>query len=99
MRITAAAYMLLILAPTVCVADGFFRCGSSLVSSDISVVGLLKKCGEPTSKRVSTEDDLDYGTKVGTWTTEKWRYDRGSRAAAMIVTIVNGKIRSIELAK
>ena len=99
MRVTTAVCVLLVIAPGVCVSDENFRCGSWVVSADISVADLLKKCGNPTSQQVSTQDDLDYGIKVGTWTIEKWRYDRGSRAAAMIVTIVNGKIRSIERAK
>jgi hypothetical protein len=33
---------------------------------------------------------------MGTVTREVWRYDRGSRAEAMVVTIVDGKIESME---
>jgi hypothetical protein len=95
-KFAAAKCMLLVLAPGICVSDGYFRCGASLVSADMSVDELLKKCGDPSSKQSSTEDvHIFNGEKVGTSTTEVWRYDRGSRAAPMIVTIVDGRIRSI----
>jgi hypothetical protein len=41
----------------------------------------------------------EHGVVVGTSKTEIWRYDRGSMAAAMIVTIVDGQIQSIERGK
>ena len=70
------------------------------MSADMSVAELLEKCGEPSSQQISTEDDRnEYGAKVGIWTTEIWRYDRGSSSAPMIVIIVNGQIRSIERGK
>jgi hypothetical protein len=97
MRFVTVTCMLLILAPGVCLADGIFRCGSWLVSADMPVAELLKKCGTPSSQKTSTEDVRNFnGAKVGTSTTEVWRYDRGSMAAPMIVTIVDGQIRSIE---
>jgi len=78
-----------------------FRCGQWLVSSETSVADLLKKCGEPSSRQVSAEDVRTHaaggGTqKVGTVTREVWRYDRNSRAGALVVTIVDGKIESME---
>ena len=89
--------LLLLLLPGICLGDGFFRCGNYLVSSDISVADLLKKCGNPTSQTSTTGDVRnEYGVKVGTSTTQVWRYDRGSRAAAMIVTIIDGKVQSID---
>lgn len=88
---------LLLAVPAVCVSDEYFRCGSSLVSADISTAELINKCGKPTSQQASTHDvHNEFGAKVGTSTTEVWRYDRGPRAAAMIVTIVDGQIQSIE---
>ena len=75
-------------------------CGNWLVSSDMTVAELLSKCGKPSSQEVSTADVRNvYGAKVGTSTTQVWRYDRGSRAAPMIVTIVDGQIRSLERGK
>ena len=79
-----------------------FRCGQSIASPDMSVEELLEKCGEPTSKDVSVQDV--YGptnsgkgrTKVGTTTIETWTYDRGSQSFPMVVTIVDGRIKSME---
>ena len=79
-----------------------FRCGSWIASPDMSVEELLEKCGEPTQKTMEIIDV--YGTTVsgggtvkrGTSTIEKWTYDRGSQAAPMVVTIVDGKIKSME---
>jgi hypothetical protein len=97
MRYIAFPCVLLALAPAVAICDGYFRCGSSLVSADVSVAELLKKCGNPSSERVSYVDVRnEYGVKVGTSTVETWRYDRGTRASAMIVTVVDGKIEKIE---
>lgn len=96
MRNVAALCVLLVMVPGICLADGFFRCGSSLVSADISVADLVKKCGKPTSQTASTEDVRnEHGVKVGTSTTEVWRYDRGYSAPPMIVTIVDGHVQSI----
>ena len=102
MRLIAAICTLVIMAtPGFAACDELFRCGSSLVSSQTSVAELLQKCGEPSSRQVSTEDARAHvvggGTqKVGTTTTEIWRYDRGSK---MLVTIVDGNIQSIERLK
>ena len=79
-----------------------FRCGSWIASPDMSVEELLQKCGEPTTK--TSEKVAVRGTTVsgggtvkrGTSIVEKWTYDRGSQAAPMIVTIVDGKIKSME---
>jgi len=79
-----------------------FRCGPWIASEDMTVEELLAKCGEP-AKRTSETVDV-YGPSVsgggrikrGTSTIEKWTYDRGSQAAPMVVTIVDGKIKSME---
>ena len=81
-----------------------FRCGSWIASPEMTVEELLDKCGEPTTKTV---DQVDvYGpnangagnSKRGTVTVEKWTYDRGSGSADMLVTIEDGKIKSMERA-
>lgn len=81
-------------------ADDPIRCGSSLVTREASVEELVQKCGEPDSKTVTEEDvraaNAGGGShKVGTTMKEVWTYDRGSRAFDMVVTIVDGKIKSI----
>ena len=97
MRIFGLLVVLLAVAPSVGICDGYFRCGSWLVSSDTPVAELLRKCGEPSSRKVSLQDVFgSFGQKLGTTRVETWRYDRGSRAAAMIVTVVDGKVQSVE---
>jgi hypothetical protein len=79
-----------------------FRCGQWIASPDMSVGELLQKCGAPTQKTSETVDV--YGpsasgggrVKRGTSTIEKWTYDRGTQAAPMVVTIIDGKIKSME---
>lgn len=96
---------LVLLGPAASLCDESFRCGRWIVSSSLTVAELRAKCGEPSSRQVSTQDVrgpsvLGPGrVRVGTTTTEIWRYDRGSRAPAMVVTIVDGKIRSMERAR
>jgi hypothetical protein len=100
MRYVVLAIALLMGTQSVCRADEQFRCGQWVVSQAISVAELLKKCGEPTSKTASTTDvrvrtSKGYVVPNGMITTEIWTYDRGSRAFAMIVTIVDGRIESM----
>jgi hypothetical protein len=78
-----------------------FRCGQWIASPDMPVEELLEKCGAPTSKTVEIIDVYGPGVsgsgrvKRGTSTVEKWTYDRGSQASAMVVTIEDGKIKSM----
>jgi hypothetical protein len=68
----------------------------------MTVEELSKKCGAPTSHESRTEDILVRNrnnglmVKNGQTTTETWVYDRGSQAAPMVVTIIDGHIKSIE---
>jgi len=78
-----------------------FRCGQWIASPDMPVAELLEKCGEPTSKTVETVDVYARTAaggriKTGTSVVETWTYDRGSQAFDMVVTIVDGKIKSME---
>jgi hypothetical protein len=90
------------LMPFAASADETFRCGRWIVSSSLSLEEFSKKCGPPTSHESTTQDVLVRNrnnglmVKVGETTTETWIYDRGTRAAPMVVTIVDGKIKSIE---
>jgi hypothetical protein len=77
-----------------------FRCGQWIASPDMSVEELLGKCGAPTTKTVETVDVYGPTTgggriKHGTSTIETWTYDRGSQSFAMVVTIVDGRIKSM----
>jgi Protein of unknown function (DUF2845) len=97
MRYVVLACLLMSALPRVGICDGYFRCGSSLVSADMPLSELLQKCGYPSSTTSSVTDVRnEYGAKVGVSTTEIWRYDRGTRAAAMLVKVVDGKIVNIK---
>ena len=82
-------------------ADESFRCGKWIATSAMTVTELTEKCGEPTSRESRTEDvmtrnnNIGLMMKVGETTVETWTYDRGA-TRAMIVTIVDGHIKSID---
>lgn len=81
------------------------RCDKWVVNERALVSELVEKCGTPTSKTVQTEDVMARNAttgatyKAGTTVTERWLYRRGTQSLPMLVTIVDGKIRSIERAK
>jgi hypothetical protein len=78
-----------------------FRCRQRIASPDMSVEELLDKCGAPATKSVETIDVYGPATsgagrvKRGTSTIETWIYDRGSQSFPMVVTIVDGRIKSM----
>lgn len=81
-------------------ADETFRCGKWIVSSDLTIEELVERCGQPATRESKSEDILvrnQYGLMVnnGVTVTETWTYDRGTQAPPMVVTIVDGRIRSI----
>jgi hypothetical protein len=105
MKSSLALAPALLLLPLSASADESFRCGNWIASSSMSVDELVQKCGEPTSRSEKTEDVLvrnrDNGLmlKVGETRIETWTYDRGSQAAPMVVTIVDGRIKKLERQK
>ena len=94
----------LLLLPVAVPADETFRCGQWIASSAMTVAELTEKCGEPSSRESKTEDVLARNNnvglmmKVGETTVETWIYDRGANPA-MVVTIVDGHIKSIDRQK
>jgi hypothetical protein len=98
------AALLVALMPGLATADNF-RCGKWIASADLSVTELLARCGEPASRESRVEDVLsrNFNTglmyKSGERTIETWTYLRGSRASPMVVTVVDGVIKSIERKK
>ena len=97
------ALLILLLAPAVRAET--FRCGKWMIDTDTKLEELTQKCGAPTSHESRTEEikarNRNNGLRVrtGETTTEVWTYDRGSRAAPMVVTIVDGQIKNIERLK
>lgn len=82
-----------------------FRCGQRIATEDMTVAELLAACGEPTRRTVEVVDVFvrnAQGTgsvKRGTSTIEKLTYDFGPQTLDMVVTIVDGAIKSIERAE
>ena len=83
-------------------ADESFRCGQSIVTSEMTLGEITAKCGQPASRTSRTEDvhvrnrNTGLMMKTGQTVIETLTWDRGSRAAAMVVTVVDGNVKSIE---
>jgi uncharacterized protein DUF2845 len=83
-------------------ADEAFRCGKWVVTSSATLSELVAKCGEPATRESRTEDvrvlnaNTGHSVKVGETLIETWTFDRGTQAAAMVATIVDGQIKSLE---
>ena len=83
-------------------ADESFRCGKWVVTSSATVSELVAKCGEPASRESRTEDvrilnaNTGHSVKIGETFIETWTFDRGTQAPAMVATIVDGRIKSLE---
>ena len=101
-RIFAIAASLL--APSWASAETF-RCGKWVIDAEVTLSDLTEKCGMPTSRSSRVEDVRARNQytggmqKVGETVIETWIYDRGPRAAPMVVTIVDGQVKSIERRK
>jgi hypothetical protein len=77
------------------------RCGKWVVSETSSAAEILEKCGAPQKKDISHEDvyarnTLGNTNKIGVKVTERWRYQSSNRVLPMLVTIVDGKVVSID---
>ena len=70
--------------------------------SEMTLGEISSKCGPPASHTSRTEDvrvrnrNTGRMMKAGQSTVETLTWDRGPRAAAMVVTVVDGTIKSIE---
>jgi hypothetical protein len=96
-----AALVTLALLPLAASAESF-RCGKWIIDEETSLEDLVHKCGQPSRRESRTEDvrapNVYTGgrEKVGETVIETWTYERGSRASPMVVTIIDGRIKSIE---
>ena len=97
MKIPAACALIASLVPLAASADETFRCGKWIVSSALTVSELSTKCGAPTSHESITKDVLVRNRNTGLMQkVGETVIDRGAHAAAMVVTIVDGQIKSID---
>jgi hypothetical protein len=99
MRVSAILVLALSMSPAAW--SDSMRCGQSIVNEENTPSEILNKCGDPQRKEVSTEDVIvrnpaGYTRKTGVQVTERWYYQRSSRALPMLVTVVDGKVKSIE---
>ena len=100
MKNSMLAAVTLLLLPLAASADETFRCGQWIADSSMTVSELTEKCGQPTSRETKTEDVMVRNNnnglmvKQGETTVGTWIYDRGANPA-MVVTIVDGRIKSI----
>ena len=82
-----------------------FRCGKWIIDDETTLEELEHKCGPPTTRDSRVEDvrapNMYTGgnTKVGETVIETWVYHRGASASPMVVTIIDGRIKSIERLK
>lgn len=94
-----------LLLPLAAHADETFRCGRWIVTSEMSPSELQGKCGKPSYQESSTQDVLVRNrnnglmVRVGETLVQTWIYDRGTQAKPMVVTIVDGRIKSIDRMK
>jgi hypothetical protein len=70
----------------------------------MSVDELIAACGEPTHRSVESVDVYGHSAnggriKTGKSTVETLTFERGNTASAMVVTVVDGRIKSMERAK
>lgn len=77
------------------------RCGKWVVNETSSPAEIAEKCGEPQSKEVTEQDVLGknaagYPIKLGVQTIERWYYKLSAGSLPMLVTIVDGKVKSLE---
>ena len=100
MRQLTAMLLVLSILPLAASAESM-RCDKWVISETSSAAEILEKCGEPQKKEISHEDvyarnSLGNTNKIGVKVTERWRYQSSNRVLPMLVTIVDGKVVSIE---
>jgi hypothetical protein len=84
-------------------ADGSIRCEGGIVSEGDARIDLLGKCGEPAllERRVESRTAAAGTRAAGALRSvgavvEEWTYDFGPRSFVQVVTLVNGRVRSVE---
>jgi hypothetical protein len=81
-----------------------FRCGQRIATPEMSLDELIAACGEPAQRSVEHVDVYGHSAaggriRTGTSVVETLTFDRGNQAAAMVVIVVDGKIKSMERQK
>ncbi len=103
MRIHTLLGLMLVILPLTASSDSM-RCGKWVVNETASSAEILEKCGEPQQKSVAHEDvyarnTLGHTDQIGVKVTERWIYKRSTGSLPMQVTIVDGKVVSVQRAE
>jgi Protein of unknown function (DUF2845) len=103
MRLFTIAPLILLGSTGTAAADSM-RCGKWVVSETSAPAEVLEKCGAPQQKETTKQDVLGknadgYPIKLGVQTTERWYYKPSSGSLPMLVTIIDGKVKTIERAE
>jgi Protein of unknown function (DUF2845) len=103
MRLVTIALLITSSSTGTALADSM-RCGKWVVNETSAPAEVLEKCGEPQQKEETKQDVLGKNTlgnpiKLGVQTIERWHYKPGTGSLPMLVTIVDGKIKTIERTK
>ena len=103
MRMSNLSLVALLIAPSLASADSM-RCGKWVVNEESSVAEIAQKCGEPQDKEITEQDVLaknnaGYPVKLGVQVTERWYYKPTPGKLKMLVTVVDGKVKSIARAE
>ena len=83
-------------------ADESFRCGQWVITSDLALGEIISRCGAPDSRHSRSEDvrvrnrHTGLVMTTGQITIETLTWKRGTGAAPMVVTVVDGVVKSIE---
>jgi hypothetical protein len=101
MKIPAIFALIAGLVPLAASADETFRCGKWIVTSAMTLSEITARCGAPSaheSKKqdVRVQNSNGFTHKIGESVTDTWTYDRGAHTPAMVVTVVDGRIKSID---
>jgi hypothetical protein len=102
-RRNKALLVTLLIIPALSSADSM-RCGKWVVNEESSAAEIAQKCGEPREKEITEQDVLaknnaGYPVKLGVQVTERWYYKPTPGKLKMLVTIVDGKVKSIARAE
>jgi hypothetical protein len=103
MRTNTFLLVALLITPILSSA-GSMRCGKWVVNEESSVAEIAEKCGQPQEKEITEQDVLaknnaGYPVKLGVQVTERWYYKPTPGKLKMLVTIVDGKVKSIARAE
>jgi Protein of unknown function (DUF2845) len=103
MWVLRTVLLLVALGSTGTAAADSMRCGKWVVNEASSAAEVVEKCGEPQRREETKQDVLGTNSlgntiKLGVQTIERWYYKPSTGSLPMLVTVVDGKVKTIERA-